>query len=344
MSCRKSHHNFKTTQSYLQHKTTGENMTLTIAHKTVLGECENLFPNGGWDVHHHIFEPSRFQYSPDRHLTPPAASTKHYLEWKSKLGLTHSVLTHGLSYGDDCTSLRAFVPELGKSCTLGIGVIDPSTVTPHDLQGMREAGIRGIRVNNYKYNAMHNVERQKVALRDHAAVLKQHCPEWSISFTHIHPEFWGELTPVVEEIVYSGIPLITDHFALLKAASMLPEMYKADITSQPGFADIVSLLRSGALYIKISAPYRVSDLAPDYEDVQPLVMALVEANPRRILWGSDWPHTPRMKVRSAEEAVQETPYLKVDDRAWLRQLKSWLSEEHWHLIMIENPQRLYGPQ
>lgn len=207
---------------------------------------------------------------------------------------------------------------------------------------MQEAGIRGVRINNYKYNAMHDVERQKVALREHAAVLKRHCPGWSMTFTHMHPEFWGELTPVVEEIVYRGTPLITDHFALLKAASMLPEQYKADITSQPGFADIVSLLRSGALYIKISAPYRVSDLAPDYEDVQPLVMALVEANPRHVLWGSDWPHTPRMKVRSAEDAVQETPYLKVDDRAWLRQLKSWLTEEQWELIMIENPQRLYG--
>jgi predicted TIM-barrel fold metal-dependent hydrolase len=209
---------------------------------------------------------------------------------------------------------------------------------------MQQDGIRGIRVNNYKYNAMHDVERQKVALREHAAVLKRHCPGWSMAFTHMHPEFWSELTPIVEEIVASGIPIVTDHFALLKAASMLPEEYKADITSQPGFADIISLMRSGALYVKVSAPYRVSELAPDYEDVRPLIARLLEANPERILWGSDWPHTPRMKVRSKEEALQETPYLKVDDRAWLRQLTSWLTEEQWDLIMVKNPQRLYGQQ
>lgn len=285
---------------------------------------------------------SRFQYSPDRHLTPPAASIQQYLVWKFRLGLTNSVLTHGLSYGDDCTSLRAFVPELGKSTTLGIGVIDPSTITPDELRSMHEAGIRGIRVNLYKYNAMHDVGRQKVALREHAAVLKRHCREWSMAFTHIHPEFWQELTPVAEEIVASGIALVTDHFALLKAASMLPEEYRADITSQPGFADIISLVRSGALYVKISAPYRISELAPDYEDVRPLVTALVEANPERILWGSDWPHTPRMKVRSKEEAAQETPYLMVDDRRWLRQLKSWLTDEQWDAIMVKNPRALYG--
>ncbi|KAJ4360985.1 uncharacterized protein N0V89_001554 [Didymosphaeria variabile] len=206
---------------------------------------------------------------------------------------------------------------------------------------MRVAGIRGIRVNNYKYDAMHDVERQKFALREHATVLKRHCPGWSMAFTHMHPEFWGELTRIVEDIVSSGVPIVTDHFALLKASSMLPEEYKTDITSQPGFSDIISLLRSGALYLKISAPYRVSELAPDYEDVRPLVTALVEANPQRILWGSDWPHTPRMKVRSKEEALQETPYLEIDDRAWLRQLKTWLTEEQWDLVMIKNPQRLY---
>ncbi|PNP37657.1 hypothetical protein TGAMA5MH_10425 [Trichoderma gamsii] len=314
------------------------------AHNTVIEGQETLFPNGGWDVHHHIFEPSRFPYAPDRHLTPPVASIKAYLKWKADLGLTHSVLTHGLSYGNDCTSLQSYVPELGKSCTLGIGVIDPATTTPVELRQMREAAIRGIRVNIYKYNAMHDVERQKVALREHAAVVKRHCPGWSMAFAHTHPEFWFELTPVVEKIAASGIPIVTDHFALLKAASTLPEEYKGDITLQPGFADVVSLVRSGALYVKISAPYRISDLAPDYADVRPLVTALVEANARQILWGSDWPHTPRMRVRSREEALQETPYLKIDDRAWLRQLKSWLKEEQWHLIMVKNPQRLYGGQ
>ncbi|EHK44762.1 uncharacterized protein TrAtP1_002882 [Trichoderma atroviride] len=314
------------------------------AHDTDIEGQEILFPNGGWDVHHHIFEPSRFPYSLDRHLTPPPASVKQYTEWKSDLGLSHSVLTHGLSYGNDCTSLQSFVPELGKSCTMAIGVIDPTKVTPVELRQMREAAIRGIRVNIYKYNAMHDVERQKVALREHAAVLKRHCPGWSMAFTHTHPEFWGELAPAVEEIVASGIPIVTDHFALLKAASTFPEEYRGDITSQPGFSDIVSLVRSSALYVKISAPYRISNLAPDYTDVRPLVTALVEANPQQILWGSDWPHTPRMTVRSREEALRETSYLKVDDRAWLRQLKSWLTEEQWDLIMVKNPQRLYGGQ
>ncbi|KAF2011515.1 hypothetical protein BU24DRAFT_454049 [Aaosphaeria arxii CBS 175.79] len=319
------------------------NKSVLITAKEVVSKHKSgpLFPNGGWDVHHHIFEPERFKYAPDRHLTPPAASIHQFLDFKARLGLTNSVLTHGLSYGDDCTSLKTFVSELDTSRTSAISVIDPSTATPEELDSMQAAGIRGIRVNLYKYGAMHDVELQKLALREHAAVLKKQCPGWSMAFTHIHPEFWGELTPTVQSIAAAGIPMVTDHFALLKGASMLPEKHSSNIEDQPGFQDIMSLVRSGALYVKISAPYRVSEMAPQYEDLKPLVQALVKANPRRVLWGSDWPHTPRMKVRSHEEALKETPFLEVDDESWLRSLKGWVSEDEWDMIMVQNPRDLY---
>ncbi|KAI9151242.1 4-sulfomuconolactone hydrolase [Paramyrothecium foliicola] len=317
---------------------------VAIAHRKADAETDSepLLPNGGWDVHHHIFEPTRFEYAPDRHLTPPAATIQQFLQFKARLGLTNSVLTHGLSYGDDCSSLRAFVPELDRSKTFAVGVIDPSSITGEELKSMHEAGIRGIRVNLYKYKAMHDVELQKLALREHANILKKHCPGWSMAFTHIHPEFWEELTSVVGDIAGSGIPVVTDHFALLKGRSMLPEEYQADVAAQPGFKAIMSLVQSGALYVKISAPYRVSNLSPLYEDLRPIVEALVNANPKQLLWGSDWPHTPIMKVRSQEEALSETPFLDVNDEAWLRNLKKWLTKEQWDLIMLQNPEGLYG--
>lgn len=268
---------------------------------------EILLPRGGWDTHHHVFErklapkefiasllinlpkAKRFAYSPERHLTPPAATIKQFVDFKARLGLTHSVLTHGLSYGDDCSSLKSFVSELGSSSTMGIGVIDPETVTAQELADMRQAGIRGIRVNLYKYDAMHDVSKQKVALREHARVIRQHCPGWSMAFTHVHPEFWQELKAVIEEEVCQyGIPLVTDHFALLKGSSMLESKSVEGVRTQSGLEAIAELMRSGCLWVKISAPYRVSDLAPDYPDLEPLVKALVEANPDRVLWGSDW--------------------------------------------------------
>ena len=49
-----------------------------------------------------------------------------------------------------------------------------------------------------------------------------------------------------------------------------------------------------------------------------------------------------MTVRSKEEALCETSFLEVDDGAWLRSLRSWLSDEEWRLLMVENPNTLYG--
>ncbi|KAJ5712156.1 hypothetical protein N7488_006312 [Penicillium malachiteum] len=249
----------------------------------------HLFPDGGWDVHHHIFEPERFPYDPNRHLTPPPASIRDYNDFKRKTGLTHSVLTHGLSYGADNSCLITFTSDLGRTVTKGIAVIDPETVTSGELTEMHANGIRGIRVNLYKYNAMHDLELQKTALTTHARVLNGQFARWNMAFTHTHPEFWGELKPVIaRDIVPRGIQLVTDHFALLKGASMLPVHCEGDLTRQKGFKEILDLVRSGHLFVKISAPYRVSTQAPHFEDLKPLVRALLGANPLRLLWGSDW--------------------------------------------------------
>jgi len=232
----------------------------------------------------------RFPYDPNRHLTPPPATIKNYNEFKLKAGITHSVLTHGLSYGADSTCLHTFTTELGPSKTKSIAVIDPETITPAELSDMHANGVRGIRVNMYRFNAMHDVELQKLALTAHVRALDGRCTGWSMAFTHTHPEFWGELKPVIEkEVVSRGIRLVTDHFALLKGESRLSgDSQQGSITKQPGFKDIMDLVRKGHLFVKISAPYRVSTQAPHFEDLKPLVRALFEANPQQLLWGSDW--------------------------------------------------------
>ena len=321
-------------------------MSITTTMRTTL-RAENapevLFPNGGWDTHHHIFEPDIFPYHEDRHLTPPAATIQKFQSFKRQLCITNSVLTHGLSYGSDCTSLKAFVPRLGTSSTRAIGVIDPEATTDDEMLSMHAAGVRGVRVNLYRYHALEDVTLQKVALHAHVRRITQLSLPWSLTMTTTHPEFWDILQPWVKENLTSrGIQLITDHFGLLKAPSMLPEEYGASPEEQPGFASIMSMLRNGELWVKLSAPYRVSEMQPHYNDLEFLVKALVGANKHRVIWGSDWPHTPRMRVRSREEALKETPFLEVDDEAWLRSLKTWLTDEEWDLLMVQNPRTLFG--
>jgi predicted TIM-barrel fold metal-dependent hydrolase len=72
-----------------------------------------------------------------------------------------------------------------------------------------------------------------------------------------------------------------DHFGSLKTNKGL---------QQPGLPLLFDLMKSGKVYVKLSAQYRISEL-PGYTDAPPLVEAMVSANPDRVLWGSDWPHT-----------------------------------------------------
>ena len=103
---------------------------------------------------------------------------------------------------------------------------------------------------------------------------------------------------IKDQVAAAPMPVVFDHFAGTQAAPGV---------EQPGFNSLLSLLRSGKAYVKISAPYRSSTLAPDYPDVAPIAKALVVANPQRILWGSDWPH-PGIPVPSHSNS-EITPLL-----------------------------------
>jgi len=109
---------------------------------------------------------------------------------------------------------------------------------------------------------------------------------------------------------------------------------------QPGFAELLELVRSGRAYVKISGAYRSSSLGPDYADVVPLAQALIAANPERIVWGTDWPHPNSASGRNATEV---TPLFQIDDGRLLNQLAVWAPDAATRSrILVDNPAHLYG--
>jgi len=111
---------------------------------------------------------------------------------------------------------------------------------------------------------------------------------------------------------------------------------------QPGFADLVELVRSGKAYVKISGAYRASKLAPDYPDAAPLARALIAANSDRIVWGTDWPH-PDSVTPPGKVPTDVTPLLQIDDGRLLNQLPVWAPDAAIRKkILVDNPARLYG--
>ena len=94
---------------------------------------------------------------------------------------------------------------------------------------------------------------------------------------------------------------------------------------------LLDLLASGRAWVKLSAAYRISRRpAPEYDDLLPLVAALVAANPEQLVWGSDWPHT-----ELASEVPQTSTLVDL--------LPAWLPDPATRArICALNPARLYG--
>jgi predicted TIM-barrel fold metal-dependent hydrolase len=139
------------------------------------------------------------------------------------------------------------------------------------------------------------------------------------------------ISSIKDLVAASPVPAVFDHFGGAQA----------DLgTGQPGFADLLALVRSGKAYVKISGAYRASRLAPDYPDAAPLARALIAANADRVIWGTDWPHP---NSSSGNPATQVTPPLQIDDGRLLNQLPVWAPDAATRKkILVDNAARLYG--
>jgi predicted TIM-barrel fold metal-dependent hydrolase len=134
-------------------------------------------------------------------------------------------------------------------------------------------------------------------------------------------------------VAASPVPVVFDHFGGAEAALGV---------EQPGFSDLLALVKSGKAYVKISGAYRASKLAPDYPDAAPLARALTAANPERIVWGTDWPH-PNSVTPPGNKPTDLTPLFQIDDGRLLNQLPVWAPDAAIRkTILVDNPARLYG--
>src|SRR5258708_24653575 len=151
-----------------------------------------------------------------------------------------------------------------------------------------------------------------------------------------HLQIYAKLTLVAalgEDLARLPVPVVIDHFGGAEAAAG---------PGQPGFDKLTALVRSGKAYVKLSAPYRVSTLRPDFTDAAPLAHALIAANSDRMVWGSDWPHPGGSRVPHRSLAEID-PFFPEDDGRNLNLLAAWAPDPAIRRkILVDNPARLYG--
>ena len=282
-------------------------------------------PAGACDCHTHIHgDPSRFPFYAGRVYTPEPASPEEMTALHKALHVQRVVIVTPSVYGPDNSATLFGMQARGQDAR-GVAVIDEAT-SEHQLDALDAAGFRGIRVNFATVGMSDpEVARQRFA----AATARMASRGWHVQvFTS--PKVIAAIADLVRT---SPVPVVFDHFGGARAAYGL---------EQPGFADLLALLRTGKIYVKISGAYRASKLALDYADAAPLARALIDANADRIVWGTDWPH-PDSVTPPGRNVTDTTPLLQIDDGRLLNQLPVWAPDAAIRRkILVDNPARLYG--
>jgi predicted TIM-barrel fold metal-dependent hydrolase len=279
-------------------------------------------PENACDCHTHIHgDPQQFPFFSGRVYTPELASPEEMSALHRMLHVKRVVIVTPSVYGTDNSATLYGMKARGADAR-GVAVIDDKT-TESDLDAMGRAGMRGIRLNLATGGTSDpNVGRQ----RFQAAVDRMRARGWHIQmYTNL-----AVISGIKDLVLATPVPVVFDHFGGTQSALGL---------EQPGFSDLIALVRAGRAYVKISGAYRASRLSPDYQDVTPFAKALIAANVDQIIWGTDWPHP---NSSSGNKATEVTPLFQIDDGLLMNQLVVWAPDPATRKkILVDNPARLY---
>ena len=200
----------------------------------------------------------------------------------------------------------------------GVAVIDDKT-TDAELDRLAALGFKGIRLNL----STAGINDPKVATeRFLAAAARVKSRNWHIQLNTTLPV----IAAMKETLAASPVTLVFDHFGNAQEQRGV---------EQQGFADLVSLVKSGKAYVKISV---TAGPRENYGHFKPLAQMLISANLDRILWGTNWPHPN--SVNGSTERV--TPLWQVGDGLVFNLLPAWAPDAAVRKkILVDNPARLY---
>ena len=275
------------------------------------------------DAHVHIIGPiEHYPQVPTRAFLAGIADLETLRSLGAARGITRFVIVQPSFYGTDNTCLVEYLDSLGEDGR-GIAVIDLNAPPP--LADYARRGVRGVRLNLYSPTQ----ERAPAPLPViFAAAAKLGQPlGWHVEVIAPLPVLLG----CADALARSPVPVVIDHYGLYGRAT-------PDSRDGQGLLD---LLGQPHVWIKLSAPYRMSEDPLETRPDPAWLAAIVARAPDRCVWGSDWPHVPLHATQTGSSVAvpyREIPYERLIGD-FLRELNSTALADR---ILQDNPARLYG--
>jgi predicted TIM-barrel fold metal-dependent hydrolase len=276
-------------------------------------------PRGACDCHVHLFgPPERYPLLPGRAYTPGLAEAADAAAHLDALGLERLVLVQPSPYGFVNRCLLDGLAVLGDRAR-GIAVTGPD-LSDAELADLDSRGVRGIRVNlgdsrgDVSGQIAEAVAAYGARLAGSRWVLQLHAPA-------------AALVAAGAALSRSPVPLVIDHFGHVPVRPML---------DQAACRGIERILEEADAHLKLSAPYRITEDPDGLARMGNWVGHLADRWPERLIWGSDWPHTPPHGDHSFR-------FRDIDTARDLVRLLSWLPDAQLRKrILADNPARLFG--
>lgn len=272
------------------------------------------------DCHMHIFgEQARYPFAEPRSYTVPPALVDDYWAAVAGTDIARVVVVQPSAYATDNACTLDALDTFGDAAR-GVAVIDPDTVTDRDLAGLHARRVRGVRVNLRSVRAAAVPVDQALPKLDRLL---------SGSGWHIQvfcdPQVLAEIAPVQAKL---GVPVILDHFGTIDPLG--PKQHIEDMRR----------LVEGGAWVKLSGSYRIST-GPDGDGVADLARTIHAMAPDRMVWASDWPHTPNHTGATAR-SDEVVPYQDLDTAGLYRAVADWFPDAAERTaILQDNPCRLY---
>ncbi len=280
------------------------------------------------DSHVHVFGPrDRYPQIAGRAYTAGIAPVETLKRQALPLGIARFVIVQASVNGTDNSCLLDTLEALDGNGR-GVVVVDPAAVRPSMLDDWSRLGVRGLRVNLYSGGTRaeaSDLQRRFQTLADIA-------PDgWHVEV--IAPA--RTLADAAAFLSRSRVTVVLDHYGLPGTAT----------PASPSGRILIDLLRHPHVWMKLSGPYRAIEVdGSDSLSTNPpsaWVRAFVETARHRIVWGSDWPHTPPHHESASGE--QPDPFRPIDYRRMFGDFVAAINEPRTlETILVANPAKLYG--
>lgn len=269
------------------------------------------------DSQFHVFGPvEKYPVRPGAAYEMPSATVERALHMHRTLGLQRGVIVQPTTYGADHQATLDGIAAAGPNYR---GCANAAVFDSADdayLAKLHAGGIRGARFSRQSLG---------IALTPEAfanAIARIRELGW---YAKVQPEPAG-FAEQAAQYATLDVPVLIDHMGRPN-----PAAGKDD----PSLKKVIALLKRGNFWVMLSLAEKISKAgkSPDgrhWDDILPIMRALIEAAPDRVVWASDWPHPVSTSQPPNEADLVELLYRATHDDAERRR------------ILVDNPAKLFG--